>query len=180
MEISDAINQNAKFILVSCDPVKDRDGMSELWHVLIKYCGVTPLEVFSLPVKGLFLLAIKDDIFETFKELRNIIQEKKFEFIVCKKITPIEQLIKSDSNELTKAIPNYLHRIPSNAKWRITLNRRHTTLKRNDLIELVANHSEAPKGPVDLDNPEWIILIEVFGEWLGFGVYYKDPIITTF
>ncbi|NPE06983.1 MAG: hypothetical protein GNW80_01765 [Asgard group archaeon] len=178
MKISEAIKQDAKFILASCEAVKERDGMSELWHVLVKYCSVTPLDAFRLPIKGLFLLAIKDNLLETFEKLRKVISKNKFQFIICKKITPLEQLIKSDYEELEKIIPEYFQKIPSDVKWRITMKRRHTKLKRNDIINLLANHPSAPKGPVDLENPDWIIIVEIFGEWLGLGVYRNNPIIT--
>jgi len=177
MEISEAINQKMKFLLVSCDPVKERDGMSELWHVLVKYCKVIPLEAFSLSVKGLFLIAIESDLHETFKEIKKVIQQKKFEFIVCKKITPIEQLIRSDSEDLLEILPDHLQTIPKAVKWRISLNRRHTKLRRNDIIELIASHPMAPTGTVDLNNPDWVIIVEIFGEWLGIGVFKHDPII---
>ena len=117
MEILEAINQKAKFILVSCEAVKERDGMSELWHVLVKYCDVTPLEAFSLPVKGLFLIAIEDDITKTFGKIREVIAEKKFPFIICKKIIPLEQLIKSDFEGLKDILAIHLQKIPSNVKW---------------------------------------------------------------
>ncbi|MBK5112704.1 MAG: THUMP domain-containing protein [Candidatus Heimdallarchaeota archaeon] len=177
MEISKAIERKAKFILVSCEAVKERDGMSELWHVLVKYCKVTPLEAFSLPVKGLFLIAIEDDLTKTFEKIREVIAEKKFPFIICKKITPMEQLIKSDFNGLTEIIAIHLQKIPSNVKWRITLRRRHTKLKRTDVINLIASHPLAPKGKVDLSNPDWDIVVEIFGEWLGVGAFKHDPII---
>jgi tRNA(Ser,Leu) C12 N-acetylase TAN1 len=177
MEISKAIERKAKFFLVSCEAVKERDGKSELWHVLVKYCDATPLEAFSLPVKGLFLIAIVDDITKTIEKIREVITEEKFPFIICKKITPIEQLIKSDFDQLSETLTNHLQKIPENVKWRITLNRRHTKLKRTDVINLIASHPLAPKGKVDLSNPDWDIVVEIFGEWLGVGAFKHDPII---
>lgn len=175
MEISEAINQEAKFILGSCEAVKERDGMSELWHVLVKYCEVTPLEAFSLPIKGLFLIAIESDLAKTCEKISKVITEEKFPFIICKKITPIEQLIRSDSDSLIEILPNHLRKIPKKVKWRIALNRRHTKLKRNDIINLIASHPLAPKGQVDLSNPDWDIIVEIFGEWLGIGAFKHDP-----
>ncbi|MHA1504268.1 MAG: THUMP domain-containing protein [Candidatus Heimdallarchaeota archaeon] len=73
------------------------------------------------------------------------------------------------TNEITK--------IPNKAKWKISVNRRHASIKRNDIIELIASHSSAPKGKVDLENPEWEIIIEVFGRWLGYGVFPSNSIV---
>jgi len=177
MKISEAVKQEAKFILVSCDAVKERDGMSELWHVLVKYCDVTPLDAFRLQIKGLFLIAIKANLLVTFEKITEVINEKKFQFIICKKLTPVEQLIKSDFDRLSEILPEHLQKIPNNVKWRISLNRRHTKLKKVDVISLIASHPLAPKGQVDLSNPDWDIVVEIFGDWLGFGVFKHDPIL---
>ncbi|NHJ32494.1 MAG: hypothetical protein FK732_06500 [Asgard group archaeon] len=177
MKITEAVEQKAKFIMASCDPAKERDGMSELWHVLVKYCKITPIDAFSLNVKGLFLIAIKDDLEETFERITQVIMQKKFQFIICKKLTLLEQLIKSDLDRLSEILQVHLQRIPKNVKWRISVNRRHTKLKKNEIIELIANHPNAPEGPVDLENPNWIIQVEIFGEWLGFGLFNYNPII---
>jgi len=177
MKISEAVEQEAKFILVSCEAVKERDGMSELWHVLVKYCNVIPLDAFRLPVKGLFLIAIKDDLLEVFEKITEVINEKKFQFIICKKLIPLEQLIKSEFEGLSEILPEHLQKIPNKVKWRISVNRRHTKLKRTDVINLIASHPFAPKGQVDLDNPDWDIIVEIFGGWLGFGVFKHDPTI---
>ena len=57
------------------------------------------------------------------------------------------------------------------------LNRRHTKLKRTDVINLIASHPLAPKSKVDLSNPDWDIVVEIFGEWFGIGAFKHDPII---
>ena len=177
MKISEAIKQDAKFILASCEAVKERDGMSELWHVLVKYCNITPLDAFRLQIKGLFLIAIKADLIETFEKISEVINEKKFQFIICKKLIPLERLIKSDFDELSEILSEHLQKIPNDVKWRISLNRRHTKLKKADVINLIASHPLAPKGQVDLSNPDWDIIVEIFGGWLGFGIFKHDPIL---
>ena len=59
MKISELIHQQAKFLLVGCDSKKERDGMSELYHVLVKFLKEQPIEIFELSIRGLFLVAIK-------------------------------------------------------------------------------------------------------------------------
>ncbi|NHK32529.1 MAG: hypothetical protein FK730_14340 [Asgard group archaeon] len=178
MEIEQISTTDAKYLLVGCEAIKERDGMSELWHVLVKYCQIIPLEVFELPIRGLFLFAFTQDLNEISHKLRTAIIEKKFKFKICKRFTPLEKIMKSSLNEMVKILPNYLKKIPSEAKWRITIHRRHTTIERQEIIASIANHPNAPKGKVDLDNAEWDIIIEIFGEWLGLGVFPSKSIVT--
>ncbi|MGC9781494.1 MAG: hypothetical protein HZR80_19805 [Candidatus Heimdallarchaeota archaeon] len=178
MDIKEAKSMNAKFILVGCETVKERDGMSEFWHVLVKFCKKTPLEVFELPVKGLFLIAIDDDLEEIMSKIKDVISGNKFEFIACRKFTPLNRMLDSNLESLKEILPKMLKKIPETAKWRIAINRRHTGIKRNEIINAIASHPSAPKGKVDLKNPDWIIQIEVLGEWLGIGVFSDNLIVS--
>ncbi len=177
MKINELLNQEAKFILVGCASSKERDGMSEFYHVLVNFLNEKPIEILELEIRGLFLVALKSDPAEITQQIAKIISEKKFNFISCKKLTPLNNIIKSSLNELGDVITNEVTKIPDNAKWKISVNRRHASIKRNDIIELIASHSSAPKGKVDLENPEWEIIIEVFGGWLGYGVFPSNSIV---
>ena len=178
MNISETLNQGAKFILVGCSSAKERDGMSEFWHVLVKYLKIKPIDISELPIRGLFLTAIEEYPEKVLKKIlvKNI--NELFDFKICKKFTPIDFLMKSDLGFLEPILENELQKIPKNKKWRITVNRRHTKIKSREVIEKIASHKNAPKGKVDLENPDWVINVEIFGEWMGFGVYEKKSIFS--
>lgn len=177
MDILEAIENQLKFILVGCETSKERDGMSEFWHVLIKYCQVKPIEPFDVRVRGLFIIAIDNDPFETVQKLQKVINNKSFEFQICKTFTPIDRLFKSSIEEMVSILPQYLKKIPSTAKWRISVNRRHTTLSRQKIIEIIANLPDVPKGKVDLENPEWEITVNIFEQWMAISVNSSEFII---
>lgn len=177
MKIEEAINEKYSFILVGCNTAKERDGMSELWHVLIKYCNITPIEAFELPIRGLYLIAIVENPIEIVALIGSIVEEKKFDFQICRKIIPIDQMIESSLDLLTERISPYLEKIPKKAQWRITVNRRHTNLKKAAIIEKIAQLPKVPKGRVNLSNPDWEIIIEVFGRWIGFSVCPANSVL---
>ncbi len=178
MDIEKIIESEAKYLLVGCEAIKERDSMSELWHVLVKYCQITPIEIFELPIKGLFLFAFSNDLNEILDRLKTAIIEKKFKFKYCKKFTPMEKIVKSNIDEMLTILSHYLKKIPQKAKWRIVIHRRHSSLHRKEIIDSIANHTSAPKGKVDLDNADWDIIVEIFGEWLGLGVFQSNSIIS--
>ncbi len=170
MKIEEAIDEKHSFILVGCNTAKERDGMSELWHVLIKYCNIDPIEAFELPIRGLYLIAITENPKEIVAAIGSVAKEKKFDFQISRKFIPINEMIEGSLDYLAERITPYLEKIPKKAQWRITINRRHTKLKKADIIEKIALLPQAPKGKVNLSNPDWEIIIEVFGRWIGFSV----------
>jgi tRNA acetyltransferase TAN1 len=178
LELHEIIKSDAKYLLVGCEAVKERDGMSELWHVLIKYCKINPIDVFELPIRGLFLIALKNDLEKTINKIKQVIQDKTFKLKICKKFTPLNKIIASSLDNLITIISPFLSKIPEKEKWRITINRRHTSIKKHEVIKKIASHPLAPKGKVDLENPNWEIIVEIFGEWLGVSVYPAKTILS--
>ncbi len=177
MKLEKAIDEKYSFILVGCNTVKERDGMSELWHVLIKYCNISPIEAFELPIRGLYLIAITENPQEIVAVIGSIVKEKKFVFQMSRKLIPIDQIIESSLDLLAERITPYLKRIHKKDQWRITVNRRHTNLKKAEIIEKIALLPQAPKGRVNLSNPDWEIIIEIFGRWIGFSVCPTNSIL---
>jgi len=177
MNLTQAIDQNLNFLIVGCDASKERDAMSEFWHVLVKYCKITPNEVFSLQIRGLFLICFKETIENTITKLRQVLDNSEFPFRICKKITPLDRLLKSNIEQMLEIIPNYLGKIPETASWRIVVNRRHAHLKRADIITAIASHPSAPKGKVDLVNADWSIHVEIIGGWMGVSVIPTSSIL---
>ena len=171
-------SQSGNFLLVGCDSSKEQDAMSEFWHVLIKYCRITPVEVFQLPIRGLFLVVITEEPITTLKKVDETIKTKVFQFKYCRRATAIEQIVKSDPEEIIQALVPKMELIPESDTWRISLNKRHTTIARNELINTIASHPKAPKGKVSLQHPKWYLVVEIIGEWCGVGVYNENPVFT--
>ena len=89
----------------------------------------------------------------------------------------IDELIDRSFDLLSERIAPYLEKIPKKAQWKITVNRRHTKLKKPEIIEKIVKLHQVPKGKVNLSDPDWEIIIEVFGRWIGFSVYPANSIL---
>jgi len=152
--------------------------MSEFWHIMIKYCEIEPNEIFELPIKGLFLLVMESDINIVNIKFSKVLEENRFQLLYCKKVTPLERIAKSNLSELEPILNELLPHIPQNTSWRIVVNKRHTALKKNDIINKIATHPLVPNGKVDLENAEWDINIEIFGEWMGVSVQPRGSVLS--
>ncbi|MBD3191535.1 MAG: hypothetical protein GF308_12875 [Candidatus Heimdallarchaeota archaeon] len=177
MEISEALEQETAFILIGSLTARERDSLSETWHVLVKYCDIDPIEPFELPIRGLSLLAIPTDPREALSKMAQVVVNSQFQFRYSKTFTPIDHLTKSSLDEIVTALQEPMLKVPEDSTWRIRLQRRHTKLSRSKIISAIANSPNAPKGEVDLGNAQWDILVEVFGEWTGLTVTPRGAIL---
>jgi tRNA acetyltransferase TAN1 len=70
-----------------------------------------------------------------------------------------------------QATEELLPKIGKDESFRVTLRKRHTDLDSKDVIIAVAD--VIPRR-VDLDNPDWTVLVEIVGDWTGVSVLNED------
>ncbi len=155
---------NAMWILISSQRGNERDAQSEMWYILKER-----LEINSKPIHcsipGLSLLRIKEK--KTVPEIMQKIREiaAKEHLMACLRIIPLEMIIKTDPEEIRDKCLQYTTQIKPTDKWRITTRTRHTKIRGQELIEIIAPHIK--NGEVDLENPDKILRIEILGSKTG-------------
>lgn len=125
--------------------------------------------------KGLILLDLRPVLSELDDEERKHLEERiinEFEnkmlneaLRYISKFTVLDAIVNTDINEIAKAVDKLKDKV--RGKWRITLKTRKYPIDRKELIQKAA---EPIDRPVDLENPEYIVLIEIFGELTGIAV----------
>ena len=78
--------------------------------------------------------------------------------------------------KIAEVVEKLSSKIPEDARFRVTVEKRHTSLSSRELIEAAASKVDRK---VDLENPDWIVLIEVLGGVAGVSVLKPDQILST-
>jgi tRNA acetyltransferase TAN1 len=117
------------------------------------------------------------------KYLRELSNREPVEFQYLLRLIPIDCVINSELNEIrSKAIFLFSllqqnKKIDSNDTFRISVEKRHcNSIRTRDIISIIANEVS---NPVDLDNPKWIILVEILGKVTGISVLEPDQIFSS-
>ncbi len=162
-------------LLVSSPRGREHDACSELWFLLGEV-GDDRAEVETTPVKGLIWAKTKLDPFEAVRRLRDLLAERPEDFRVIQRVIPIERVVRTDLEEIARAARELaLAKIEPGEKFRITVEKRHTELGTMDIIKAAA---EGIDRPVDLKNPDKIVLIEVVGGLTGISVIRPGDILS--
>jgi len=77
---------------------------------------------------------------------------------------------------MKECVKDLLYKIGKNETFRITVEKRYTTLHSKDIIDSIA---KVVNRKVDLKNPDWIVLVEVFGSKTGISVIKPGQIVST-
>ena len=108
--------------------------------------------------------------------LREKLKEVPWEIRYILRFIPIEYVILTDVTEIKNISLELMKRIPVDDSFKILIEKRHTSLKKDDIINAIGPFISTK---VDLTNPDWILLIEVVGKYAGLSMIKHDIVFSS-
>jgi len=142
---------------------------------LLRSLGDESPQVSLTSVAGLITARTNLDPFEVINKVREIIKEEPWRIGNLMRLIPIEEVVESNLEEISQVVEKLSSKIPEDATFRITIEKRHTSLSSSEIVEMAAKKVNRK---VNLKNPDWIILIEVVGAFTGISVIKPDQILS--
>ena len=153
-------------LLATADNYNRNQACSELWMLLRAVGDETP-SVDRSPIKGLITARTSLDPHEAIRRLREELHVKRKHFKVLLRVIPIEARVPTTLVEIVEASRRLASKIPEDKAYRITLEKRRTDLRSMEVIDTIA---EGIERRVDLENPDWVLLIQIIGRTTGISV----------
>jgi len=91
------------------------------------------------------------------------------------RVLPIEFVVPTDLNMIRQAAKGLASKIDKNS-FRITVEKRHSPLESIEVINAIAGEIESK---VDLENPGWIVLVEILGSQTGLSVIRPEQMFSS-
>jgi tRNA acetyltransferase TAN1 len=148
---------------------------SELSYLLKELVGDPAPVVAKTGIRGLVAAKTSLDPCEVIEKFRSILQDRPYEFRYALRIIPIERVLATNLDEVRKVAIELAAKIAQNETFRVTIEKRFTSLHSRDFIEAAANNIERK---ADLDNPDKVLLIEVLGGITGMSLIKPSSIIS--
>ena len=160
-------------ILATSERFKQSNAASELWMHLRAIGDENP-KVTKLRINGIIKAKTSIPPLEAIDKLRKALHENHKHFKNLLRILPIQNVVKTDLEEIASAIKELSSVIPIDDTFRITVEKRKTSTRSSHIIDAVA---EVIDRKVDLENPDWVALVEVVGDYTGVSVIPPDAIL---
>jgi tRNA acetyltransferase TAN1 len=161
-------------LLVTTAKGSEEDACSEIWF-LIGEMGDREVKVDKTGIRGLIAAKSALDPFTVINNLRDVLNERPFEFRYTYRVIPIEKVVRTDLDEMKQVVVELAGKITENETFRITVEKRFSTIQTVDIIEAAAANVQRK---VDLTKPDRIILIEVVGGSTGISVIRPEDILS--
>jgi tRNA acetyltransferase TAN1 len=142
---------------------------------LLKEVGDPNPKVDKAGIRGLVVAKTNLNPVEAIEKFRSLLQEKPYEFRYSLRIIPVEKVVHTDLEEVKNAALNLAVKIGEKESFRVTVEKRFTNFHSRDFIEAVASNI---KNKVDLEKPDWVLLIENLGGYTGISLLKPNSILS--
>ena len=164
-------------LLVTTYRHREYDALDELTLLLQRFGDESPiLEIQE--VSGIILAITNLNPFKLTTKYKELLAEEPWQFRYILRSIPIERSFYTYLKNIVIEVENLvMKKLNRNDSFRITIEKRHTALRSNEIISSIANKLSRYK--VSLENPNWIILIEIIGNKTGISVLQEIDIFSS-
>ena len=152
----------------------ERPMINEILYLLKDELGDTQAQAAKTKIRGLIVAKTTLDPYIVIEKFHIILKERPYEFRYALRILPIERVVPTDLEEIKRATAELAAKISEKETFRVTVEKRFTTLHTKDLIEAAAGDI---KQKANLKNPDKILLIEVLGALTGLSLLKPSDIL---
>jgi tRNA acetyltransferase TAN1 len=152
----------------------ERPMINEILYLLKDELGDTQAQAAKTKIRGLIVAKTALDPYIVIEKFHIILKERPYEFRYALRILPIERVVPTDLEEIKRATAELAAKISEKETFRVTVEKRFTTLHTKDLIEAAAGDI---KQKANLKNPDKILLIEVLGALTGLSLLKPSDIL---
>lgn len=162
-------------LIVSTFRFREEDAADEILDILELF-GDPDAEAEITDVTGLILVKTAMGPVEVVEKLKEVVASEPWEVRYVLRVLPIEKIVGPELEDIQGAAGELAARIGQDESFRVTVEKRHSHLHSAEIIDYVA---DAVKRKVNLENPGWVVLVEIIGKHAGISVVRPDQIFSS-
>ena len=132
------------------------------------------IEISKTGMSGILTVKATTENKNFIKQLINKVSEEPWTIRYCLRIIPIQSFIKTDLESIYEKIKE-LWKVSKDESYRITIEKRNSNISTKELITKIASDI---KNKVSLENPSYIVLVEVLGNKTGISIIKPGEIFS--
>jgi tRNA acetyltransferase TAN1 len=161
-------------LIVTCSRHLEGDTEDELIDILDKL-GDSDVKISVSSMSGIITIETKLDPIEVVRKIKEMVLDEPWSIRYCLRIIPIQKVVKTNIEEIEKAISSMSDQIGKKESYRILIEKRNSDISSKEIITKIAN---GIKNKVSLDFPDKVILIEILGIVTGISILKKSDILS--
>jgi len=161
-------------LIITCARNLESETKNEIRKILDELGDQEP-EILNVGMRGILMVNTIIEPSKIIDWVKNKIIEEPWLIRYCLRIIPIQRITDTEIDKIKQNVIKLKETIQKNDSYRITIEKRNTSVSSNEIITEVA---EIFPNKVSLNQPDWIILIEIIGNETGISILKNDELFS--
>ena len=161
-------------LLVTCARNLETETKNEIGKILSEIGDQEP-EILNVGMRGILLVKTNIEPSKIIEWVKDKVVEEPWLIRYCLRIIPIKSITKTEMSKITENIIELKDIIKKNDSYRITIEKRNTDISSTEIITAIA---KIFPNKVSLNQPDWVVLIEILGDKTGISILKDSEIFS--
>jgi tRNA acetyltransferase TAN1 len=162
-------------LLVTTSRYREDEAFDEILELLDVLGDNDPsIEVSS--VSGIILVDTVLNPFQFVEDCKEMVRKDPWKFRYVLRVIPLEMNCKAELTEIHHIVNQLSRKIDAQETYRVLIEKRHSRLHSSEIISTVTSKL---KMKVNLDSPNWIILIQIVKMVAGISILRPSQIFSS-
>ena len=161
-------------LLVTCARNLETETKNEIGKILDEI-GDQESEVLNVGMRGILMVNTSIEPSKIIDWVKDKVVEEPWLIRYCLRMIPIQSVTETDMSKITNDVIKLKDVIQQNDSYRITIEKRNTDMSSTEIITDIA---KIFPNKVSLNQPDWIILIEILGNKTGISILKENEIFS--
>jgi len=161
-------------LIITCQRNLEDSTILEIQNFLERF-GDKDAVIEKTVFSGIIQVETKLDIICLLDNFREIIEDEPWLIKYCSRIIPIQEECESKLDKIKDKVISLSNIIKKNETYRITVEKRQSSLHTKDIISEIAN---SLSNKVSLENSDWEIIIQVLRNKTGISIIVPNSILS--
>ena len=153
-------------LIITCARNLESETKNEIRKILDELGDQEP-EILNVGMRGILMVNTIIEPSKIIDCVKNKIIEEPWLIRYCLRIIPIQRMTDTEIDKIKQNVIKLKNTIQKNDSYRITIEKRNTSISSSEIITEVA---KIFPNKVSLNQPDWIILIEILGNKTGISI----------
>ncbi len=161
-------------LIITCQRNLEEPTILEAQNMLERF-GDSDAIVEKTIFSGIIQVQTSLDNIKVLENFKEIIDDEPWLIKYCSRIIPIQKECESKMDEITNTAIELSHTMKENETYRITIEKRHSSLHAKDIISSIA---DSISNKVSLENSDWEIIVQILRDKTGISVIPPKTILS--
>ncbi len=153
-------------LIITCARNLESETKNEIKKILDELGDQEP-EILNVGMRGILMVDTTIEPSKIIDWIRNKVVEEPWLIRYCLRIIPIQSITETNIDKIKQNVIKLKDSIQKNDSYRITVEKRNTSVSTNEIITEVA---KIFPNKVSLNKPDLIVLIEILGNKTGISI----------